>query len=171
MSDPRGPEIIKAAQTLALGSTIIYRHFGNPDARQTAQRLRQVCARRGLQFLIGQDAQLAITCRAHGVHFAQRDMHKAGMWRARRPDWILTAAAHDSLSVAKAQNLPLDALTLSPVFKSESPSAGPPLGVRRFKRIAAQSRLPLFALGGINQQTCGMLIGSGAAGIAGVSGL
>jgi thiamine-phosphate pyrophosphorylase len=57
---------------------------------------------------------------------------------------------------------------ISPVFASRSPSAGKPLGVVRLFEMARGSAAPLIALGGVNARTAGELLGSGAAGLAGV---
>jgi thiamine-phosphate pyrophosphorylase len=64
----------------------------------------------------------------------------------------------------------LDALFLSPVFQSDSPSAGPPLGLTALKDLTDYYDCPVFALGGINQDNAATLIGSGIAGIAAIGG-
>jgi len=65
----------------------------------------------------------------------------------------------------------LDALIVSAVFDSNSPSAGTAIGVSAFTQISNTLPVAVFALGGITQSTAPELIRSGAAGIAGVSGL
>ena len=65
----------------------------------------------------------------------------------------------------------LDGIIISSVFSSKSPSAGIPIGIEGLKRAVETLDVPVFALGGVNAQTAPDLIGSGAAGFAGVSGL
>ena len=170
MSDPR-IDILKAAQSLPNGCAVIYRHFGADDRAQTAARLRQICFEKSHQFLIGQDAELALETGADGVHFPQSDLEQSELWRGRVPDWILTGACHDGPSLALAGRLPLDAVTLSPVFETQSEGSGQPLGLKLFCALSAKSAKPVIALGGINAVTAPYLIGSGAAGLAGVSGI
>jgi len=62
----------------------------------------------------------------------------------------------------------LDGLLVSSVFPSQSRSAGEPIGVKRFAQSAQALPVPVFALGGVNKETAPKLIGSGAAGIAGI---
>ncbi len=171
MSDPRSPNIAEIARAMPPNSALIYRHFGHAKRHETAKELRQICFDRGAQLLIGQDTSLAIECGADGVHFAQKDMARSQIWRARLPNWILSAAAHDKDSIDKANLLPLDAITLSPLFKSSSPSANVPLGLTQFNSLCAKSVHPVIALGGINSSIAARLAGCHAAGIAGVSGL
>ena len=65
-----------------------------------------------------------------------------------------------------------DDLTLvSPVFPSDSPSAGPAMGVEAFTALVQAVAVPVYALGGVNTRTAPQLSGSGAQGLAMVEGL
>ena len=170
MSDPkRLPDICVAAKTLPRGSALIYRHFGADDRQDIAAALRQICFVRGLQLLIGQDEDLARGCGADGLHLPERDLGRAEALRARYPDWLLTGATHGAAALTKVGCL--DAALLSPVFESQSPSAGSPLGLDKFTKLVRGAPVPVFALGGINAKTAERLLDSGAAGVAGVSGI
>jgi thiamine-phosphate pyrophosphorylase len=158
---------------MPIGSTIIYRHFGKKDREQEARLLRQITFKRGQQFLIGADPGLAINIGADGVHF-RRDfsLRLPAMWRNRYPDWLITMAGLKSQNAAYSGDIEnLDALIVSSIFESQSPSAGTPIGVKALKRICAQSSVPVIALGGINTKNVSKLSGSGAAGLAAISGL
>ena len=170
LSDPR-IDIVKSAQNLPRGCAVIYRHFGAENRVDIAACLRQICFEKFHQFLIGQDADLAFEVGADGVHFPQADLEKSEIWKRRVPDWILTGACHDGPSLALAGHLPLDAVTLSPVLETQSAGSGEPLGLKLFCSLTAKSAKPVIALGGITAQTAPYLIGSGAAGLAGVSGI
>ena len=150
---------------------MIYRHFGARDKRETAAALRQISFSRELQLLIGQDCELAIACGADGVHFAQKELELSRLWARRCPDWVLTGATHDGPSLARACALPLDAVMLSPVFDTQSVGSGKPLGLKLFSQLTRASSKPVIALGGINAATAPYLLGSGAAGLAAISGL
>jgi thiamine-phosphate pyrophosphorylase len=126
---------------------------------------------RGLKLLIGADWRLAAAIDADGVHLPQRLARLAPGLRRRRPGWLITAAAHDEPAIVSSGRLYLDAILLSAVFPSRSPSAGRALGVIRFNRLAGRSRIPVIALGGMNDVTAARLRTSRAAGLAGVDGL
>lgn len=170
MSDSR-IDIMQAAQSLPNGCAIIYRHFGADNRASIAARLRQICFEKSHQFLIGQDVDLAFEVGADGVHFPQADLEISELWKRRVPDWILTGACHDGPSLALAGRLPLDAVTLSPVFETNSPGSGEPLGLKLFCALTAKSKTPVIALGGITAKTAPYLIGSGASGLAGISAI
>jgi len=169
MTDPkRVPDVIKVAENMPRGTAIIYRHFGSAHRFVDAEALRQVTFKRGQQLLIGADPELAIEVGADGVHFRRNANLTAPMlWRQRCPNWILTMAGIKSRDYEGELSV-LDGLLISSVFPSQSPSAGPPIGIEKFSAMAHKLSIPIFALGGVNNKTAPKLIGSGAAGVAGI---
>lgn len=176
MTDPAVHDDVAALAARApKGCAIIYRHFGSDNREAVAHHLRQVTFARGQQMLIGADPDLAIKCGADGVHF-RRDstLTLPSLWRGRCPEWIITMAGvkptsrkpdyaedyHRGLSV-------LDALFISSIFNSSSPSAGQPIGVDILSQMAMDLSVPLIALGGINESTAPELHGAQIAGVAG----
>lgn len=170
-TDPhRTPEPWRVAERLPVGSGVVFRHFGAPDALQTAQRLRDATRRRDGLLLIGRDAELAEAVAADGVHLPEALIARAPDLAAAHPGWTLTAAFH---AVAPLPDLTgLDALVVSPVFPAGGASGEkPPLGLDRLAVITRTSLLPIYALGGIHASNAPDLIGSGACGIAAVGSL
>lgn len=171
-TDPeRVRDPVAAASRLPAGSGVVFRAFGRPNAAAVGRALALVARRRGLVLLVGADLRLARRIGAAGVHLPERLVHRTRAYRSAWPGAIFTAAAHSAAALRRGERVGLDALFLSPVFASDSPTAGAPLGVRRFGRMAAASRLPVYALGGADMKTAPELLGSGAAGIAAVSAL
>ena len=169
MTDPeRVPDVVAAALKLPRGTAIIYRHFGSAHRFVDAEALRHVTFERGQQLLIGADPELAIEVGADGVHF-RRDakLIAPSLWRQRCPDWLISMAGIKSGNYAGDLSV-LDGLLISSVFPSQSSSAGQPMGVQNFANKVASLPVPIFALGGINKVTAPKLLGSGAAGIAGI---
>ena len=172
LTDPqRTPRPDREAQMLPRGAGVVFRAFGATDAIALGRRLRAVTRRRGLVLLVGADPALARAIGADGVHLPQRLAHLAGRLRRGRPGWIVTAAAHDWPAILRARRAGAQAVLVSPVFESASPSAGRPMGVVRFAALARQAGLPTYALGGIDATTARRLTSAGAAGIAAVSAL
>lgn len=171
VTDPeRTPDPLADAARLPRGAAIVYRHFGAPDALETASALAELARARRLLLLIGADERLAAAVRADGLHLPERMIGRLLRVRARRPSWVLTAAVHSAAALRRAEAAGADAVLVSPVFPSRSASAGEPLGLTALKQLVAGSRLPVIALGGVNARTAPRLIGSGAAGLAAVEG-
>ena len=136
---------------------MVFRHFGATDALDQARRLRQATRVAGVRLLIGLDADLALAVQADGVHLPERALSAAYGLSGRKPDWILTGAAHSIEAVQRARDL--DALVLSPVFQAGGASASrPAMGVERLVDIAAAAPCPAYALGGITADNAASLI-------------
>ncbi len=168
MTDPkRTPDILRSAAGLPKRSTLIYRHFGADNKVAIATALRQICFVREVQFLIARDEELAMDTGADGLHLPEKYLSHAPKLRARYPDWLLSGAVHSAENLQNTKGV--DAAILSPVFPSVSPSAGKPLGVKKFTDITRTAPVAVFALGGVSGANVSQLLSSGAAGIAGVS--
>ena len=169
LTDPeRTADPIAAAAGLPRGAAVVYRAFGAADRWATARALRRLTRERGLKLLIGADWRLAAAAGADGVHLPERLMGQAPRLRRYRPNWLISAAAHDRAAITAAGRMGLDAILVSAVFPSDSPSAGRPLGPVRFAALAARTGVPVIALGGVNETTAPRLLSSRAAGLAGV---
>lgn len=167
LTDPgRTPDPAAILETLPPEVGVIYRPFGAPGAIDQGHRLAAIARRRGLTLLAGADPDLALAIEADGLHLPERLAHRLPALRAAHPGWILTAAAHSLAAVQAAAAA--DALLISPVFPSNSPSAGAPLGLDAFTALVAAAPVPVYALGGVTADTASSLIDSGAFGLAGI---
>jgi thiamine-phosphate pyrophosphorylase len=169
VTDPvRTPDPAAVAAGLPRGSGVVFRAFGAADAAARGRALAGLARRRGLMLLVGADPALARGVGAHGVHLPERLAHLAGRIRRGRPGWIVTAAAHSPPAIRRARLAGADAVLVSPVFESRSPSAGAALGTLRFAALVRAAGLPVYALGGVDMKSARRLLASGAAGIAAV---
>lgn len=150
---------------------MVFRAFGRADAEQQGRRLCAAARRRGVKLLIGADPRLAARLGAQGVHLPERLAWRSGALKRARRAWLVTAAAHSPRAVRAAKSAGADAVVLSAVFASASPSAGKPIGPLRLAGLARRAGLPVYALGGINDATAGRLKAAGLIGLAAVDGL
>lgn len=171
-TDPvRTPDPAAIALTLPAGSAVVFRAFGAPDAEAQALKLLAIARQRRLRLLIGADWRVARRVGAHGVHLPERLAHRARALKTARPGWTVTAAAHSLRAARAALAGGADAAVVSAAFASNSPSAGPPLGPVRLARLAREAGGPVYALGGINNETARRLNDAGLVGLAAVEGL
>lgn len=166
-SDPaRLPDLDGPAQAGPAGLGLVLRSFGDPLAAGRAARLSVIARARGHVLLIGADERLAARSGADGVHLPERMAGRARAIRARHPRWRITIAAHSPAAARRAAAMGADAVVLSSIFPSDSPSAGRPIGAHRLAALARGLHAPLYALGGVNPRTARALARSGAAGMA-----
>ena len=147
LTDPKRtkhPEHVAAR--LPRGFGVIFRHFGAKDRFEAGLKLATICRRRQLVLLVSADPDLARAIHADGVHWPEARLKAV---RPRKARWIETTSAHSRAAIARAARLGVDAIILSTVFESGSVSAGKPMGAMRFRQIARDASLPVYALGGI----------------------
>ena len=158
---------IEAICALPEGAAVIYRHFGAADRHALGTEMRAVCAKHSVRLLVAADPDLALRLKADGVHWPEARLHASRLWRGHFA--LQTASAHSVHAIKRAEKAGMDAALCSAVFASDSPSAGRPIGMTRFRRIQRDASLPLYALGGITAQNACRV--ANVAGIAAVQGL
>lgn len=167
-TDPvRTPDPEAIARRLPRGSGVVFRAFEAPDAVERGLRLKAVARSRGLKLLVGADPRLAARIGADGVHLPERLGGLARRLKARK-GWIVTTAAHSEAAMRRARRHGADAVVLSTVFASRSPSASRPLGAVRLALLIRRAGGVAYGLGGVDNKKARLLLGTGLAGLAAV---
>jgi len=167
----RVPDPVAAARSLPHGSAIILRHTDAKTRAGLARALATIVRARGLLLLIAGDARLAADIGAHGLHLPEARAREAAHWRALKPSWLITTAAHSEPGLSAARLAGADAALLAPVFATPSHPDRESLGLLRTRLMTARAGLPVYALGGVNAQTIARLKDARIAGIAAIEGL
>jgi thiamine-phosphate pyrophosphorylase len=171
MDDERVREPLAAVAALPRGSLVIVRTRDAVRRSTLAAATALLARRRGLVWIVGGDAELAARSGADGAHFPEAEIGEALHWRARRPGWLITCAAHSLRACAGAVRARADAVLLGPAFATKSHIGRPSLGPMRLRLLARQSVIPVYALGGIDEATAKRLKGAPLAGLAAVGAL
>jgi len=136
MTDERqGEGLWKALERLPPGSGIVFRHYrlSREERRALFERVKTVARRRRLTLIVAGEWLPS----ADGAH-------------NRRGAGIRTASAHDAAELRAAQR-GADLVFLGPVHPTRSHPGAAALGPARFDLLARRSRVPVIALGGMNQ--------------------
>lgn len=169
VTDPdRTPHILSTAEHLPDGVGILFRHFGRDDQIALAPQLAALCRSQGRVLLVSGDNILARTLGASGVHWPAR---MAGEVRAPALEGkrgIRTMSVHSAKELRLARHLGMDAVLVSTILSSDSPSADNPIGLARLAAYVRQSRMSVYALGGITSKNAERV--AVLAGFASVSG-
>ncbi|HIJ37950.1 MAG TPA: thiamine phosphate synthase [Rhodospirillaceae bacterium] len=166
-------DLFASVGRLPAASMVIVRHRDEAQRRSLALALRPLCRSQRLFLLVAGDIKLAIELGA-GLHLPEhmlkQPLARIRLWH-RQGRHIMTAAAHNRSALVKAHRGGVDAAFLSPVFPTKSHPQTKALGGLSFRRMLRYSKIPIFALGGINGRSVLALRQSGAAGIAAIDGL
>lgn len=127
-------------------------------AREVVKRAKP----HGARVLVNGPVELASAAGADGVHLDSGALMKC----TARPacEWV-GASCHSAEELAHAANI-ADFAMLSPVLPTASHPGEPTLGWERFAQLAAQSAIPVYALGGVSRADLDTARGHGAHGIA-----
>ena len=145
-------------------SAFLLRSYQTKKRKKIAKQLLKFCKMKKIKLLIGSDIKLAKDINAHGVHFPEYMIKENKInWIGNknikyRKKWIITTAAHSIRSLKKVEGLDIDAALLSPVFISKSHPNNKCLGLNKFSKIVKKTKLPIYALGGINIKNVKSLI-------------
>ncbi len=166
--ETRVPNPVQALQHLPRGTMVIFRHYGVKEREALGRAVVRAAHAHGHKVLVAGDWHLAWALRADGVHLPEHLAGEARALKVRRPDWIVTTAAHSHGAVRKAERAGADAALLSPIFATQSHVGAKVLGVRQAAQIAQTSVVPLYALGGVNEKTARLLQGTRLYGFAAI---
>lgn len=156
------PELV--ARAMPRGAAVILRDYRDPGRAALARRLKSICERRGVLLLIGADPCLAAGVGADGLHWPRWRRPNAG----EAASLISTASCHYADDLEMAASLGVSAALLSPVFATSSHKGATGLGADRFTALAARARLPVLALGGVDETNARFLAGPNVAGLAAI---
>jgi thiamine-phosphate pyrophosphorylase len=159
------------ARRLPPGSGVVLRDYGAPNRDALAREMAAVAADGGLIFVVGEDADLARTVGAAGVHLPERSLARLKSIRAGWPKALLTTSAHSREALLQARRVGADAAFVSPIFSTASHPGASALGADKLKTLLDRAPLPVIALGGIAGKTVGALTGLPLAGIAAIGAL
>ncbi len=138
VSDARNDAALAAALIrLPRRSGFIFRHFHLPPAQRRARFAALLRVARGRNHVVA-------------LGGSRTEARRWGADLAYGPGGDL-APVHSLRELARARGAV--ALLLSPAFATRSHPGAAPLGPLRFRLLAAQARVPVIALGGMNPRT------------------
>lgn len=138
---------------------------------ETAVRVKAVCDRYKVPLVINDRVDIALAVDAAGVHVGQSDL-PAGIVRGMIGDGkILGVSASNLAEALQAERDGADYLGVGAMFATGTKADAKSVSMNELKEIRTAIRLPIVAIGGINQDTIPLLQGMGIDGIAVVSAI
>jgi thiamine-phosphate pyrophosphorylase len=134
------------------------------DLLYLTKRATAIAAGTHVRILVNDRADVALAADAHGVHLRANSIWPEQLRVTLPESFLIAVSCHSLQDIRNAQSANL--IVFGPVF--ESPGKGPATGLDLLSAAAASSRVPVFALGGINEGNAGACLRAGAAGIAAI---
>lgn len=156
------------------GATMVQLRYkaGASEVMQSAREVIEVLRPTGVPVIINDRVDLARSLGAQGVHLGQHDASPAEARQVLGEDAIVGLSITSPGQVENIDTSVVDYLGVGPVFPTGSkPDAAPPMGLELLSRIAGLVRLPVAAIGGVNESNAVGVIRAGADGLAVVSAI
>lgn len=139
--------------------------------KNEALEIRRICHEYNAPLIINDNVQFALAIDADGVHLGQDDMDPAEARKLLGPDKIIGVTAKTVEQAKKAESNGADYLGSGAVFGSSTKLDAKPMTKALLKEITASVDIPVVAIGGINADNAGSLVGTEIAGIAVIGGI
>jgi thiamine-phosphate pyrophosphorylase len=138
---------------------------------QVSRAIAAIVHERGGIVIVNDRADIARLAGADGVHLGQQDLSPSAARRILGPDALIGCSTHTAAQIEEAAHQPIGYLAIGPVFGTRTKRTGyEPVGVSMVRQ-AAQTRLPVVAIGGITLESAPSVIEAGASAVAIISDL
>jgi thiamine-phosphate pyrophosphorylase len=126
-------------------------------------------ARHDVLVIVNDRPDLAVAAGAGGVHVGQEDISVDDARAIVGPDRIVGLSTHSPAQIDAAVGV--DYIGVGPVYETPTKPGRPAVGLELVRYAAGHSRVPFFAIGGINAGNIGDVVAAGAQRVAVVRAL
>lgn len=140
--------------------------LSDADLLSLANKLRLLTYKYRAQLIINDRLDIALLAKANGVHSPENGI----LPKQAKPfskNLLIGKSIHSLKSALKAGGEGYDYIIFGPVYRTQSKiKYGKPKGLKELKRVCAEMKIPVFAVGGINPKRAKKCIEAGAHGVA-----
>lgn len=161
-------------QAIAGGATIVQlreKHTDIEEIVKIAYALKPICENAGVPLLIDDNVAAAVEADVDGVHIGQDDLSCDEARRMLGPGKIVGVSVQTIEQARKAQDDGADYLGVGALFATPTKPDAVDVTIDGLRTICNEMDIPVVGIGGLNERTIPLLMGTGAAGAAVVSAI
>ena len=170
----RMPFLEAVEQTIAGGSTMIQlreKNLFTRDFLQTAKQVHQLCQKFNLPLIINDRTDIALACKADGLHIGQDDIPLSIAREMLGNDKIIGVSVSTVEEALCAQRDSADYVGVGAMFPTGTKIDAQKVHIQTLEEIRNSIKIPVVAIGGINERNALQLVKSRIHGIAVVSAI
>ncbi len=138
---------------------------------ELAIKSKALCDKKKIKLLINSRVDIALALDLDGVHFPQSNtclsISEARILLGKKK--LIGKSTHTLKEALHAQKEGADFITFGPIFETPSKiKLGKPVGLKKLKHVCTKVKIPVYALGGLNQEDLSKVQEQGAYGLAGI---
>ena len=141
------------------------------DFLKEAKQISTLCKEYKVPFIVNDNVNIAIACKADGIHIGQEDMELKSVRKLVGEDMIIGVSAHTVEEAIKAQEGGADYIGIGAAFATSTKTDVDVLSFETLRSICEAVDIPTVAIGGIKKDNICKLKGSGIDGVAVVSAI
>lgn len=138
---------------------------------EEAMEMKRLCAGYQVPFIVNDNVEIAIKCKADGIHVGQKDMEAGNVRALVGEGMIIGVSAQTPEQAIAAERAGADYLGVGAVFSTSTKPDAIDVSYETLKKICETVSIPVVAIGGISKKNMQELSGSGADGAALVSAI
>ncbi|MBQ7624805.1 MAG: thiamine phosphate synthase [Clostridia bacterium] len=165
---------LQVKEALCGGATCVQlREKDMPDGAflKEALEIKEICRAYNVKLLINDRVELALKIGADGVHVGQDDAKAADVRKMIGDKMILGVTAHNLKEASDAERAGADYLGVGAAFSTGTKTNARVIPHAVYSEICRVVKIPVVAIGGINENNIKELKGAGLAGVAVVSAI
>ncbi len=121
--------------------------------------------------VINDRVDVALACHAQGVHLPEAGLPVAVARRLVGEGMLVGRSVHGLKEALRAQEEGADYVVLGPIYPTRSHPGTVGVGPQLVREVAGALKIPVLAIGGIDEGRVAEVVGAGAAGIAVISAI
>ncbi len=146
--------------------------YSEAERREACATLKDLCHRHNVPLLVNDDPQLAKQASADGVHVGRDDPSPRIARALLGPSAIVGVTVYGKHGEERdAEAAGADYLGIGPFFPSPTKPDEPEMPLHLLDAVVRRTRLPVFAIGGIDAERARQVARHGVAGVAVVSAI
>ena len=138
---------------------------------QEAIEMKALCQKYQVPFFINDNVEIAVKCKADGIHVGQSDMATSKVRQTVGEDMMIGVSVHSVEEALAAVRNGADCLGVGAMFSTATKTDADVLPKKVLKDICDAVEIPVVAIGGISKDNMAELKGTGVDGVALVSAI
>lgn len=138
---------------------------------QEALEMKALCEKYHVPFFVNDNVEIAVKCKADGIHVGQSDMATSKVRQTVGEDMMIGVSVHSVEEALEAVRNGADCLGVGAMFSTSTKANADVLTKEVLKEICDAVDIPVVAIGGISKDNMADLKGTGVDGVALVSAI
>lgn len=147
------------------------KELGDEDFLSEALEIGALCKRYNVPFFINDNVEVAIKCKADGIHVGQDDMSAEDVRKLVGNDMMLGVSVHTVEEALDAVKAGADCLGVGAMYSTATKEDADVVSMEALRDICAAVDVPVVAIGGLGKHNIMKLAGTGVDGVALVSAI